>query len=89
MLTRTTAQTLHDQARTLGVFLVWLVSDADSEHPGKVVARPYTADPKGRVYLVGALLADTLDDLHAQMPEGLTVHPREAFHLPEIIQTWE
>jgi hypothetical protein len=89
MLTGITAQTLYDNARALRVLLIWLVSDADPEHPGKVVARPYTADPKGGVYLAGALVADTLDDLHAQMPEGLTVQPREAFHLQEIIETWE
>jgi hypothetical protein len=34
-------------------------------------------------------VADTLDELHAKMPEELIVHPREAFHLPEIIKTWE
>jgi hypothetical protein len=51
MLTGTTAQTLHDKASALGVLLVWLVSDADPEHPGKVVARSHTADSKGAVYL--------------------------------------
>jgi hypothetical protein len=44
MLTGTTAQALHDEARALGVLLVWLVSDADPGHPGKVVARPLSND---------------------------------------------
>jgi hypothetical protein len=89
MLNCVTAQKLHAAAQRAGALVIWLVSDADPEYPGKVVARPHTADSHGRVFLAGALVAGTLDELHVMMPVGLRAHPREVFHLPEIVEAWE
>jgi hypothetical protein len=89
VLTRETAQQLHDAAKAAGVMVIWLVSNDAPEHPGKIVARAHTADFAGGVYLSGALVADTLDELRALMPAGLTVYAREPFHVPEIVETWD
>jgi hypothetical protein len=79
---------MHDASKASGILLVWLVSDADPAYPGKFAARAHTADIAGNVYQDGALVADTLDKLRAQMPLGLTVQPRDPFHLPKIVETW-
>jgi len=49
-----------------------VVSDADLEHPGWLTARAHTADHSGGMYLPGALVAETLDEMRAQLPDGLT-----------------
>ena len=89
MLNRATAQELHDTAKIAGVMVIWIVSSADPEHPGKVTARPHTADAHGEVLLVGVLVADTPAQLRAMKPVGLTVRPRDPFHMPEILETWD
>lgn len=67
-MTPATAQALQDKAAARGTRLVWVIRIADLERPGRVVARAHTSDQ----YLPGALVADTLTELHAQLPAGLT-----------------
>jgi hypothetical protein len=62
-LTPAEAQTLQDDAVARGTWLLWLVTDADLEHPGMFVARAHTADHYGGAYLPGALVAGTLVEL--------------------------
>ena len=88
-LTPTEAQTLQDDATARGVELMWFVSNADPAHPGKITARAHTADHIGGIYLPGAMIADTLDEMRAQMPAGLTRRDRAPIDPPGIVETWD
>ncbi len=44
MLRIAQAQTMHEEARARGSFLLWFITDADPAHPGKVTARAHTSD---------------------------------------------
>jgi hypothetical protein len=68
--------------------LLWLVTDADLEYPGRFVARAHTADHQGGTYLPGALVAESLDDLRQQIPKGLTRRDRTSVDPPEVLETW-
>lgn len=83
------AQALQDDATARGTWLMWFVSNADLEHPGKFIARAHTADHKGGVCLPGAVVADTLEGLRAQLPVGLRRLGRTSIHPPEVIETWD
>jgi hypothetical protein len=88
-LTLAAAQALHDEAAARGTPPVWFVSDADPAYPGKVTARAFTKDHHGGAQLHGALVADTLDELRAMMPAGLTVQEPAPVHPPDVIETWD
>jgi len=92
VLTKRDAQALQDDAADRGVQLAWLVSEADPTHPGQFTARAHTLDHHGGKYLPGALVADTLVDLRAQMPAGLTITPRtpwQDFYPDDIVEMWD
>jgi len=92
VLTRRDAQTLQDNAADRGVQLAWLVSEADPDHPDQFTARAHTLDYQGGKYLPGALVAETLAELHAQMPAGLTVTQRMPWQdfIPDgIVEMWD
>lgn len=88
-MTSKDAQALQDDATARGVWLIWFISDADPAHPGKVTAQAHTADHTGGVYLPGTMIADTLDELRAQMPSGLRRRDRVAVDSPSIVETWD
>lgn len=88
-MTPTEAQALHDDAAARGVWVMWFVSDADAEHPGKVVARAYVADHHGGKLLPGALVANTLAELRAMLPAGLTRHNAIAGAPVGELETWD
>jgi hypothetical protein len=53
----------------------WLITDADPGHPGKVVARLAQGEFGGTAHVAATVLvADSLDELRHQAPEGLMVH---------------
>ena len=89
MLTDADAQALHDGAVARGTWLAWVVSNADLEHPGRFVARAHTCDHHGGVYLPGALIADTLVALRAQLPAGMTCHVWCSVDPPHVVEVWE
>lgn len=72
-----------------GTYLAWVVSSSDLEHPGRLTARAHTADHHGGVYLPGALIADTLDELRAMLPAGLTQHRRTSVDPPDVVEVWD
>jgi hypothetical protein len=73
-----------DQSRVTA----WLVTDSDAEHPGKLVARLAEGDHTGGSYVADIMLmADTLADLRALMPPGLTVH--EGPFLEAVLEVWD
>ena len=88
-MTPAEAQTLQDDATARGTWLAWIVTATDLEHPGKHTARTHTADHHGGVYLPGALIADTLDELRAMLPSGLTRHGRTSADPPGVVEVWD
>lgn len=88
-MTPADAQALQDDATARGGWLAWVITNADLEHPGRFVARAHTADHHGGVYLPGALVADTLEGLHAMLPAGLTRHGRTSVDPPDVFEVWE
>lgn len=88
-MTPESAQNVQDDATARGVFLMWVVTAADLEHPSKFTARAHTSDHHGGVYLPGALVAETLETLRAQLPAGLTRRDRTSMVPPEVLETWD
>lgn len=88
-MTPADAKNLHDDAKARGTWLVWVVTATDLEHPGKFTARPHTADYQGGKYLPGALVADTLVELQAQMPAGLACRGRASIDPPDVVEVWD
>lgn len=65
---------------------VWLITDADPEHPGKHVARAHVLDHQGGRQLPGALVADTLAGLREQMPAGLEITSVSG---DDVLEVWD
>ena len=81
-------QSRQDEATARGTWLAWVVSNADLEHPGRLMARAHTADHCGGVYLPGAVVVERLDKLRAQLPAGLTCSGRAPFDSPDVVEVW-
>lgn len=88
-LTPTGAQALQDESAAHGQWLMWVVTDADAEHPGKVVARAQRANHQGGTRLPSALVADTLDELRVMLPIDLTRRDRTSALPPDVLETWD
>ncbi len=83
------AQGLHDDAAARGKWLVWTLSDADLEHPGKAVARAHETDHHGGKLLPGAMVANTQAEVRAMRPAGLMRLDRTSALPPDVLETWD
>ncbi len=83
------AQIMHADASARDKWLTWILTAADIEHPCKYVARAHRADHQGGTVQPGALVADTLDELRAMLPAGLTRSERTSALPPDVIETWD
>ena len=61
----------------------WVIMQDPPEYPGKVVARLVTETPSPYV-----LVADTLAEVHAQLPPYLTRAERQPADPPEVVEIW-
>ncbi len=68
---------------------MWFVSAADPAHLGRFTARAHTMDRRGGVPLPGVLVADTLDELRAMLPAGLTRRDNVLVDPPAVVETWD
>ncbi len=68
---------------------MWFVSAADPAHPEKFTAPAHTMDRRGGVPLPGVLVADTLDELRALLPAGLTRRDNVLVDPPAVVETWD
>ncbi len=85
-------QTIQSDAAARGGSMVWLVSDADPEYPGQFTGRPDTLDHHGGKRLPDVFVADTLVELQAQVPTGLTITPRmpwQNFYPDGVLESWD
>jgi len=88
-LTPADAQAMHDDAIARGKWLVWTLTDADFEYPGKYVGSAHEADHTGGKLLPGVLVARTLAELRAMLPAGLTRQDPTSMVPPDVIETWD
>jgi len=68
ILTPAEAQAMQDR----GEAAAWVVTGCDPRHPGKLVARPHTYAHDGGRYLACVLVSDSLANLRARMPAGVS-----------------
>jgi hypothetical protein len=61
----------------------WRRSWDEAIYPGQFVAHPLTNGPT--IYV---LLADTLEELHAQLPPGMMWSDRQPADLSEVVEIW-
>jgi hypothetical protein len=80
---------MEDEAAARGPWLIWIVTAADMEYPGKVTARAQVPDHQGGTCLPGALVADTLDGLRAMLPARLTRRDQTSSQPPDVIESWD
>ncbi len=77
------AQAIQDDAVRRGEWIIWFVT----AEAGQVVATARRADQGGQI--VGQLVANTLDELRAMLPSGLTQRETTSVMSPEVIETWD
>ena len=85
ILTPAEAQALQDR----GEAAAWVVTGCDPRYPGKLVARPHTCAPDGGRYLACVLVSDSLANLRARMPAGVSRRGELAFSVPDMIEMWD
>ena len=78
-----TARALHADACRSHALVGWVVRRNQPEYPGKVVARLVT-----EAHTPYVLVADTLAEIHAQLPAGLTRAGRQPADPPEVVEIW-
>lgn len=85
-MTPAEARRLQDAARDRGHWLMWFVS---YERPGKFIARAMLADAHGGKRAPGELVADTLAELRAMLPAGLTRWERTSVMSSKVVEVWD
>ncbi len=61
----------------------WIVLQDPPDYPGKFIARLTT-----RRYTRYLLVADSLADVHRQLPSGLIRSGRQLSDIPEMVEVW-
>jgi len=82
VIDRTTAQALQADARRDRLLVGWVVV-RDQPGPGQFIARLVAEAPT--VYV---LQADTLAELHAQLPPGVERSDRQIADPPDLVEIW-
>jgi len=77
------ARGLHADACRSHALVGWAVTRDPPEHPGRVVARLVTETPTPYV-----LVADSLAEIHAQLPPRLVRSERQPADPPEVVEIW-
>jgi hypothetical protein len=77
------ARGLHADACRSHALVGWVVTQDPHEYPDMVVARLVTGTPSPYV-----LVADTLAEIHAQLPAGLARAERPPADPPEVVEIW-
>jgi hypothetical protein len=83
-MTPAEAQRLQDAARKRGRWITWFVAASG----GKARAWAVVADRHGGMRLPGELVADTLAELRAILPAGLTRDKPTELMPPEVVEVW-
>jgi hypothetical protein len=78
-----TAAMLHREAKGRGASPIWIVTTGGSGRARMLVARLAVEQPTSYV-----LTANTLAEMYAKLPWGLTHSDRQPDDPPEIIEVW-
>ena len=84
-ITAAVAQTLQEEAHDERGVLIWIVMEGGGGHPEKFAARPVQSGA-GALHCV--LVADTLEELRAQLPSGLVRSERQPADAPGVVEVW-
>ena len=85
LMTPADAQAVQDRAEATGRWLTWFVSVAG----GQAIAWAIIADPHGGTRQPGILVADTLDEVRAMLPAGLTRREPTSVMPAGVVETWD
>jgi hypothetical protein len=77
------ARSVQADAERTHPLLAWIVMRDEDAYPGRLMARLVTDGVTPYV-----LLAETLGELHAQLPPGLQRSDRQPSDPPEIVEIW-
>ncbi len=77
------ARSLQEDAARNHPLFAWIVMDDVPEYLGAVVARLVTDAPTPYI-----LLAQTLAEIHANLPSGLVRSERQPSDPPEVVEVW-
>ena len=77
------AATLHQEAKGRGASPIWIVTTGESVRPGMLIARLVVEQPTGYM-----LTANTLPEMYAKLPWGLTHSDRRPGDPPDVIEVW-
>jgi precorrin-4 methylase len=77
------AHEIQARARQTWPIVGWCVTADIAHQRGKYVARLLAGEPSRYV-----LIADTLDELHASLPSGLTRLPGLPADQPAVVELW-
>ena len=83
IITPEMAATLHAEAMERRQLPAWIVFRDEPDYPGKVIAR-FAIDTQ----TTSVLVADTLTELRAMLPPGLTVTERRSADQLEVVEMW-
>lgn len=86
VLSSSEAQAIQDKARVL----TWAITAGSPRYPRKFVARPHTTTHDGGRYLPLVLVSDTLENLHARLPAGISRRYELSYFIPtDVIELWD
>ena len=88
-MTPAEAQIMQDEAAAQGAYLMWFVTITDAYHLGKAVAWATKADTHGGAKMPSVLVADTLDELRAMLPAGLTRRDPTPMMPVGVVEAWD
>ncbi len=66
-----------------------MVTGCDPRHLGWLVARPHTFAPDGGRLPACVLVSDSLANVRARMPAGVSRWGELAFSVPDMIKMWD
>lgn len=87
LLTKETAQVLHNECRMVGL-VMWTVTHNTADYGERWVARPFIIAGLPTLGLDEVLVADTLEELHQLLPAGLVRLHRDPDDDPVIVEVW-
>ena len=85
-MTSAEAQSLQTRITASDAWLMWFVIAQPS---GTFVARGIVADSGGGRQEGDDLVADTIDELRAMLPPGLTRRDRTMMMMRDVVETWD
>ena len=77
------ARSIQADAAKAHVLFAWIILKDQDDYPGKVVARLATMHPT--IYI---MVADTLAEVQAMLPPGLSHAARDNADPPEVVEIW-